>query len=158
MFVMLYNNFVNPTHLIYCYQRVFFFEDLALNQTCLYTAFIYLFMCLFILGRRKVKMLRCCINDRLQNSRFPFFSKLFSLSADWWRKILMQSKRASSFVFETWLPYDQRKNLFDKRKNPAVCNLGESPSLYEIMIVIHVLLETNVYVSETSPRHEPCRA
>lgn len=24
MFVMLYNNFVNPTHLIYCYQRVFF--------------------------------------------------------------------------------------------------------------------------------------
>ena len=31
------------------------------------------------------------------------------------------------------------------------CNLGESPSLYEIMIVIHVLLETNVYVSETSP-------
>ena len=107
MFVMLYNNFVNPTHLIYCYQRgFFFFEDLALNQICLYSAFIYLFMCLFILGRRKVKMLRCCINDRLQNSRFPFFSKLFSLSADWWRKILMQSKRASSFVFETWLPYD----------------------------------------------------
>ena len=33
MFVMLYNNFVNPTHLIYCYQRVFFFsEDLALNE------------------------------------------------------------------------------------------------------------------------------
>lgn len=67
-----------------------------------------------------MKMLRCCINDRLQNSRSPFFSKLFSLSADWWRKILMQSKRASSFVFQTWLPYDERKNLFDKRKNPAV--------------------------------------
>ena len=32
MFVMLYNNFVNPTHLIYCYQRVFFSEDLALNE------------------------------------------------------------------------------------------------------------------------------
>ena len=120
MFVMLYNNFVNPTHLIYCYQRLFF-EDLALNQICLYTAFIYLFMCVFILGRRKVKMLRCWINDRLQNSRFlPFFSKLFSLSADWWRKILMQSRRASSFSFQTWLPYDERKNLFDKRKNPAV--------------------------------------
>ena len=53
-----------------------------------------------------MKMLRCWINDKLQNSRFPFVLKLFSLSGDWWRKILMQSKRASSFVFETWLPYD----------------------------------------------------
>ena len=41
MFVMLYNNFVNPAHLIYCYQRIngvtvvsdlFLFEDLALNH------------------------------------------------------------------------------------------------------------------------------
>ena len=53
-----------------------------------------------------MKMLRCWINDKLQNSRFPFVLKLFSLSADWWRKIIMQSKRASSFVFETWLPHD----------------------------------------------------
>ena len=67
-----------------------------------------------------MKMLRCWINDKLQNSRFPFVLKLFSLSADWWRKILMQSKRASSFSFQTWLPYDERKNLFNKRKNPAV--------------------------------------
>ena len=47
-----------------------------------------------------MKMLRCWINDKLQNSRFPFVLKLFSLSADWWRKILMQSKRASCFDFK----------------------------------------------------------
>lgn len=37
-------------------------------------------------------------------------------------------------------------------------SLGESLSLYEIMIVIHVFFRTNFYISETSPRHEPCRA
>ena len=103
-------------------------------------------------------MLRCWINDRLQNSRFPFFSKLFSLSADWWRKILMQSKRASCFVFQTWLRMTSAKICPTSEKIRLFCNLGESLSLHEIMIVIHVLLETNAYVSETSPRHEPCRA
>ena len=66
-----------------------------------------------------MKMLRCWNNHRLQNSRFPFFSKLFSLSADLWRKILMQNKPASSSLFQTCLPYDERRNLFDKRRNPA---------------------------------------
>lgn len=51
-----------------------------------------------------------------------------------------------------------QKFVCQAKKSCCFCNLGESPSLYEIMIVIHVLLETNVYVSETAPRHEPCRA
>ena len=45
MFVMLYNNFVNPTHLIYCYQRGFFrgFEFSNLFLYCLYL-FIHTFI------------------------------------------------------------------------------------------------------------------
>ena len=47
------------------------------------------------------------------------------------------------------------KICFTSEKIRLFCSLDESLSLCEIIIVIHVLLETNAYVSETSPRHEP---
>ena len=47
MFVMLYNNFVNPTHLIYCYQRVFFFRGFGIESN-LFVHCLYLFIHVFI--------------------------------------------------------------------------------------------------------------
>ena len=46
MFVMLYNNFVNPTHLIYCYQRVFF-RGFGIESN-LFVYSLYLFIHVFI--------------------------------------------------------------------------------------------------------------
>lgn len=156
MFVMLYNNFVNPTHLIYCYQR-FFSRIWIFKFVFILPLSIYSYIYLFWGGERW----RCWDVVLMIDCKTVVFH--FSQNYSRWALIggVKFSCKASELhpsFLKPGFRMTSVKICLTSEKILLFCNLGESPSLYEIMIVIHVLLETNVYVSETSPRHEPCRA
>ena len=157
MFVMLYNNFVNPTHLIYCYQTFFSRIWHWIKFVCILPLSIYSCVYLFWGGERW----RCwdvgsMIDCKTVVSRFSQNYSRWALIGG--VKFSCKASELHPSVFKPGFRMTSAKICLTSEKILLFCSLGESPSLYEIMIVIHVLLETNVYVSETSPRHEPCRA